>query len=393
MDGGFKIARIFGIKIYLDWSWIFIFVLVTWNLVALVFPSIHPEWSFGLTFAVGLSASLLFFASVVAHELAHSLVAKARGLPISEITLFLFGGVSNLQKEPTSPQEEFIMALVGPLTSIILGVSFLIIGLFLIGSSGRFLFSPQTSLSQIGPVPTLLFWLGPINIFLGIFNLIPGFPLDDGRLLRSILWAATNNLEKATKYASFGGRAVGWLFILTGIFMAIGANIPFLGADPLGGLWLVFIGWFLNNIARQSYEEVIIEKRLEGVAVSSVMNREFSFVSPDITVSDLVYQKIMKTDSKAFPVVSGEDLVGIVCLDDVRKISQDEWEKNTVGKIMTPKDKLDIAYPEENTMEVLEKLVAMDICQLPVIKDGKVVGMIDRKDILEWVQLHLGKKD
>ncbi|MGE5222759.1 MAG: site-2 protease family protein, partial [Omnitrophica WOR_2 bacterium] len=197
MRNGFRIGRIFGISIYIDWSWIFIFLLVTWNLAGAVFPTLHPNWNTILDLAVGLAASLLFFASVLAHELAHSLVAIARGLPVRRITLFIFGGVSNIEREPPSPLTEFLVAVVGPLTSIVLGVIFLFLGGSNQGIFGSFSTGQLQSLARLDPVSTLLLWLGPINIILGIFNLVPGFPLDGGRVLRSILWGISHNLRQA----------------------------------------------------------------------------------------------------------------------------------------------------------------------------------------------------
>ncbi|RPI33111.1 MAG: CBS domain-containing protein [Chloroflexota bacterium] len=387
MRSGLKLARLFGINIYIDWSWIFIFLLVTWNLAAGVFPQIHPEWSLGLNIAIGLAASLLFFGSVLAHELAHSLVAKASGLPVRRITLFIFGGVSNIEREPPSPLTEFLISIVVPLTSLILGALFIVLGGASLMSVGTSLGNPTQALRNLDPLSTLLIWLGPINILLGIFNLIPGFPLDGGRVLRSILWAATNNLRTATRWATLVGQIVAWLFIIAGIAMAFGVRIPFFGTGIISGLWLAFIGWFLNNAASQSYQQVVVEDMLEGVPVSRLMRPNAPTVDPNIPVSGLVDQFIMGTDERAFPVVVENRLVGLVCLEDVRKVPRTAWDETQVGQIMTPADKLDIVNPREDANDALNKLVRRDIRQMPVVQNGQLVGMLRRRDIMRWLQL------
>src|SRR5439155_7252679 len=200
-SSGFTLGRIFGIRITIDWSWIFIFVLVVWN-VGTAVAQLHPAWGLATIWGVAVVAALLFFASVLAHELAHSLVAQAQGLPVRTITLFLFGGVSNIQREPRAPRVEFLMAIVGPLTSIVLGGIFLVLGGLSTGTVARVAMPSRAGLAQLSPLAIILLWLGQINILLGLFNLIPGFPLDGGRVLRSILWDATGSLRTATRWAS-----------------------------------------------------------------------------------------------------------------------------------------------------------------------------------------------
>lgn len=388
MDRGIRIARLFGINIYIDWSWIFIFLLVTWNLTGFVFPALHPEWSFGLHLLVGVGASFLFFLSVLLHELAHSLVAKARGLPVRSIILFIFGGVSNIEREPPSPGTEFLVAVVGPLTSILLGIAFLILGGYTAFNSGLPLNNPLFSLRQLDPLTTLLLWLGPINILLGLFNLIPGFPLDGGRVLRSILWALTDNLRTATRLAALVGRAVAWLFIITGIAMAFGLRIPFLGTGFVSGLWLAFIGWFLNSAASQSYRQVLINDVLEGIQVERVMRAGMPTVPPGITIDQLVEDYLMGTDEHAFPVMDNESLVGMVCLDDIRKVPRPEWNNTLVSQVMTPASELEVVSPRQDVMDALNRLTRRDVRQVPVMQGGRLVGMLRRRDIIRWLQIH-----
>lgn len=387
MRGGFRLGKIFGINIDIDWSWILIFLLVTWNLAGGVFPSLHPEWGPALNWGTGIVASLLFFASVLAHELAHSLVALARGLPVRRITLFIFGGVANIEKEPPSPGTEFLMAIVGPITSIALGLLFLFLGGALGAGSQADLQNPARMLAGLGPLETLLLWLGPINIILGLFNLIPGFPLDGGRVLRSILWAATDNLRKATRWASWVGQATAWLFIIAGIAMVFGAQVPFFGTGLISGLWLAFIGWFLNNAAVQSYQQVVVADVLEGVPVSRLMRSDAPIVAPGIPISQLVDEYIMGTDERAFPVLDGDRLVGLVCLEDVRKVPRADWDTTLVSQIMMPAAQLDTITPREDASDALGKLARRDVRQMPVVQDGRLVGMLRRRDIMRWLHL------
>ncbi len=388
MPSGFYLGKIFGIKIGINWSWIFIFLLVTWDLAGGIFPILHPEWSLPLRWGLGLAASILFFASVLAHELAHSLVARAKGLPVDQIVLFFFGGVSNIEKEPTSPSVEFMMAFVGPLTSIVLGIILTILGEISLGSAGLAGGTPGEVLAGLGPIPTLLLWLGPVNIILGLFNLIPGFPLDGGRVLRSFLWAVTKNLRQATRYASLTGQAFGWFLIILGFAMVFGAQFPIVGTGLFGGLWLVFIGWFLNNLAVQGYQEAVIEDVLKDVPVSSIMRSHFEPVPPDISVDSLVHQYLMKTDERVFPVMTDSSFEGLVCLDDVRKIPRDLWEKEKVREVMTPRESLQTVVPQDKAIDALQKITARDVNQLPVVTDGKLEGIISRRDILLWLQSH-----
>jgi Zn-dependent protease/predicted transcriptional regulator len=382
LSSGFKLFRIFGIDIRLDWSWIFIFLLITWNLAAGVFPQMHPDWNPALTWAVAIAASLLFFASILAHELAHSVVAKSRGLPVKTIILFLFGGVSNIEREPDSPATELIMAIVGPITSIALGFAFLFLGIATTGAG-----ISMNDLAKANPISTLLLWLGPVNIVLGVFNLIPGFPLDGGRVLRSILWAATGNFKKATKLAAASGQVVAWIFIIAGLSMAFGIRVPWLGTGFTAGLWLAFIGWFLHNAAASSYQQVLVHDLLRGVPVTRLMRSDIPRIAPNVSVTDLVHDHMMVQDERCFPVIDGDRMVGLVCLEDVRKLPRDQWETTPVSRIMTPADKLEVITPQADADEALNRLGARDIRQVPVVENGHLLGILRRRDILRYLQL------
>lgn len=388
---GFRIGRLFGINVHIDWSWLFILVLVTWNLVA-VFGQFHPQWGGLLIWALALGAALLFFVSVLAHEMAHSLVAQARGVPVRNITLFLFGGVSNIQREPETPQGEFVMAIMGPITSLVLGGILLVIAGVIAGPIPGRIIDPGSVVGRLTPLGTLVFWLGSVNVVLGIFNLTPAFPLDGGRVLRSIFWAATNNLRKATRWATWIGQGIAWLMVLAGIAMVFGVSIPFFGTGLIGGVWLAFIGWFLSNAASQSYRQVVINDMLDDVPVARLMRRNPSLASPDATVSDLVYDRIMGTDDYGFPVVDGGGrLVGIVTLQDVRTVPRQAWETTLVREIMTPRAKLVVVTPDEDAAEALNQLMQRDFRQLPVMRGDELLGLVRRRDILRWLQLSSGE--
>lgn len=387
MRSGFTIGRLFGIQINLDWSWIFIFLLVTWNLAAGVFPAWHPDWSAALAWGLAAAASLLFFVSVLIHELSHSLVAKANGLPVRNITLFLFGGVSNIEREPPSPKIEFLMAIVGPLASLLLGAIFLMLAVMRLGEGSDLILSPMQTMSRMDPLSTLLLWLGPVNIVVGLFNLIPAFPLDGGRVLRSALWAATKSLRQATQWASATGQFIAWLFIVGGIAMAFGVVLPFFGTGLISGLWLAFIGWFLNNAAIVSRRQVVVQDLLEDVPVSRLMRFDVVTVPPELPVSNLVYDVLMNTDERSFPVMSEGRLVGMVCLQDIRKFPPQSWDQITVAQLMTPADQLAVTTPEENAVAALDKLARRDVRQVPVVEEGRLVGLLRRRDILRWLQL------
>jgi Zn-dependent protease/predicted transcriptional regulator len=386
MRSGFRIGRIFGIDIRVDWSWLLIFALVTWNLSNL-FSQSHAGWSPTLIWGLSVLAALLFFASVLGHELAHSLVAKGQGVPVRNITLFMFGGVSNIQRDPDSAGREFWMALVGPLTSLVLGGVLLLIGGSAIGPLSG-VTDPTKVVAQLNPLTALVLWLGSINLTLGIFNLIPGFPLDGGRVLRSILWAASGDLHRATRWAAGVGQLIAWAMILTGIGMVFGLRVPFFGSGFVGGVWLAFIGWFLNTASSQSYRQLVVHDILDQTTVERVMRVDPPTVPSGISIGTLVHDHVMGKDDYGFPVLDGGRLVGIVTLEDVRKVGRDNWDTAVVREIMTPADQLVTVSPGDDAAEALDKLTQNDVRQLPVIRGGELIGLLRRRDIIKWLQLH-----
>jgi Zn-dependent protease/CBS domain-containing protein len=383
---GFRIGRLFGIDIRVEWTWLLIFALVTYSLGS-TFGQFHPEWEESLRWGLAAVSALLFFMSVLAHELAHSLVAQARGNPVNSITLFLFGGVSNIKEEPDSPQGEFLMAVLGPVTSLVIG-GVLLLAVGFLGGPVATVTDPSQLLPQLGPVRIALLWLGSINVILGVFNLIPGFPLDGGRVLRSILWALTDDLRRATRWASWVGRGFGLLMTFSGISMVFGARIPFFGSGLINGLWLAFIGWYLSNASAQSYQRVVIQDILEGVPVKRMMLTGPATVSPSTSVERLVREHIIGGNEQSFPVVDGATVVGIVTLEDVRSVPEEEWETTDVQDIMTAHDQCTVLAPDEDAADAMSKLATCDVRQLPVIDQGKLAGVLRRQDLIQWIRLH-----
>jgi Zn-dependent protease/CBS domain-containing protein len=386
MKNGFRAGKILGIDIHIDWSWLLIFALISWSLAS-SFGQVHPEWTGPMQWGLAISAALLFFASVLAHELAHALVARTMGVPVRNITLFLFGGVADIQREPKSPFAELAITIVGPLTSFILGGIFLAIGIGSFAFNNIPLVTPAAFLSQAGPIGTIFIWLGSINILVALFNLIPGFPLDGGRIVRSALWALTNDLNKATRWAAGLGQIVAWVLILSGISMIFGVVIPFLGTGFVNGIWIMFIGWFLQNAAVQSYRRVVVQDILEDVPVKQMMYTDVPMVKAGVTVQNLIDNYIMKTDNLAFVVFDGDNMVGLVTIDDIRKVDPESRSQTLIQSIMTPSQKLVVVAPEEQASDAFQRLQSEDISQLPVVNGNKIVGLLRRKDIVRWLQL------
>ncbi len=386
MGRGIQIAKLFGIKIRIDWSWLLILLLVVWNL-SVAFIQLQPGWDTSFAIFMGVVAALLFFLSVLLHELAHSLVAKSQGIPVDHITLFLFGGVASIREEPKSPGNEFVMAILGPVTSLVLGFLLLFLAGLGLDAPAMDPGQPMAFIQPLGPLRTLAFWLGSINVILGVFNLIPGFPLDGGRVLRSILWAITKNLRQATRWASYAGQFIAWAMIFGGVAMIFGIQIPLFGEGLVGGVWLILIGWFLNNAASQGYQQLIVKDVLADVPVRRMTKRNPPTVPGDISIDALVEDYIIQTDDHAFPVMEDDRLIGIVCLHDVRKVQGPERSTRQVNEIMTPRSALKTVKPEDDAHEALMTISRNAINQLVVMEDEQMVGIVRRRDILRYLQL------
>jgi len=385
---GIRVGRIAGVEVRIDWSLLIVFWLIVVSLGGGLFPAHHPDWSPTMSWGVGVIAAVLFFLSVLAHELSHALVGRANGVPVAGITLFIFGGMAHMRGEPGSPRAELLMTVVGPLTSLVIGGAASWWGAHLAAPAIVDATDPLRAFQDVSPFATILLWLGPINIMLGLFNLIPAFPLDGGRVLRAVLWAVTHDLTKATRWAAGVGQAFGLLLIFAGISMLFGIGVPWLGRGLVPGLWTAFIGWFLYGAAASSYSRVMISDLLDEVPVGRLMRRDPIAVYPELSVTTLVDEYFMAGSDRAFPVVDDDKLVGIVTMEDVRNVQREHWARGRIRDIMTPAAQLVVATPEETTAAALEKLSQRDVEQLPVIdRAGLLVGIIRRRDILRWLEL------
>ena len=366
MPGPLRIGKIAGIDIDIHVSWIIILVLLTVSLATGWFPQLYPGWSAPSYWLIAFLSSLLLFVSVLLHELAHSLVARRRGLPVKNITLFIFGGVSNIEREPPGPGIEFQMAFVGPLTSLVIGAICFLLQLPLRGSNS--------------PLEGILFYLAVTNILLGLFNLVPGFPLDGGRVLHSIVWRLTGNARQATRVASLTGQVIAYLFILLGIWI-------FFAGDILDGIWLGFIGWFLLSAAQSANAQGMLTSVLRGVTVGEVMNHKPATVPADISLQHLVDAYFLPGGLRYALVMQGEKLVGLITLSDIRHIPRDRWGQVPVSQAMIPLARLHVATSQQNLSEVLPLMAGRDVNQLPVVDNGALVGILSRDAILQYLEV------
>jgi Zn-dependent protease/CBS domain-containing protein len=388
LTGGLRLGRIAGIEIAVDWSLLIIFWLIFSALAIGVFPAWHPEWNVAQCGVTALAAALLFFGSVLLHELSHALVGRVHGVTIRRITLFMFGGMAQMENEPPSWRAELYMAIVGPLTSLAIGFGCLWFVAVVAGPLDIDPQQPQAAFARLGPLTTLLAWLGPVNIFLGIFNMVPGFPMDGGRVLRAVMWAITGDLRRATQAASRVGQGFAFLLMSAGLMMLLGLRVPLLGGGFVNGLWLALIGWFLNNAAVMSYRELLVRQSLEHVPVARLMQTQFTRIDPQMRVSTLVDEELMPSGQRAFPVERDGELVGLVSLADLRKRPRETWADSTVAEIMTPVKALVCLAPQQDAMEALALVAQGNLNQLPVVDSGKLVGLVRREDILKWLAVH-----
>lgn len=363
---GAKIGRVRGIPIYLHPSWYIIFLLITFILGS-QFATEYPGWGWWGHWSIGLLTSLLFFVSLVIHELGHSAVALRYKIPVLSITLFVFGGVAQIERDPDRPLKEFNIAIAGPLMSFVLaGVFYLLALPFARGSMAEATAST----------------LALINLLLVAFNLVPGFPLDGGRILRAIAWAWTKDFPRATQIASRSGQAVAYLLILAGIYIAVAQE------DLVDGVWWALIGWFLLSMARDNYAQVAIRRVLEGLRVSDFMTSELPTIDRTLSVNEYV-QEVLRTGRRCHLVLGNEQLVGMMSLQHARTIPREEWANTSIQAAMLPLERIEWAKTDESAPKLLERMQTSDISQMPVLEDGRVVGMVSREAMLQVIQTRL----
>lgn len=380
-ETGLRLGSIHGIEIRLDVSVLIIFSLVVYGLGAGLFPEWHADWGYVVTWGTALAAGLSLFASLLAHELAHSVVAQSRGIAVPRITLFVFGGLSEMEREPDTPAAEFAIAIVGPLTSFVLGLVFSLWG-FTLGGPG---FADElerdagAAIATLGPLATLLMWLGPVNLLLGVFNLIPGFPLDGGRVFRATLWWLNGDLRRATEWAASTGRAFAWLLMGLGAVQALTGLL-------VQGLWLMLIGWFLNNAARGSFMQLQLRQALEWLTAKDLMRTHFETVQADLSLREFIDEHLLRSAQSAWPVLDGDRPVGLIDFDDVRASDPGARTSLSVGGAMgTIHDSVE---KDLSGREALKVLLQSGRDPVPVMEEGHVVGLLYRDDIVRWLSLH-----
>ncbi len=377
MHSSLRLGKVLGINIYLHYSWFLIFVLLTFLLYLNLLQD-NPLW---MRVVAGVGGSLLLFSSVVAHELAHSLVAIRSGIPVKSITLFFLGGIAQITREASRPVTELRMAIAGPICSLMLGVIFFLLWFLIWGNT-------QEPIAYDNPI----LWLAEVNFVLGLFNLIPGFPLDGGRVLRALIWQRTGNYKRATRIASITGKGFAYLLIGSGIVIIMYSILAdFLGSfpefiSPYQGFWFIFIGWFLSNAADASYRQLAMRDALHGFTAQSVMNKDYVVIPPNLSLRELVQGYVRPGGQRYFVVADEGRLKGIMTLDDIKKVPQTKWDITPVSAAL-PTGKVVSAHPGEEAFSILESMNSHGISQIPVVRDGMIVGIVVRENLLRFIRL------
>ncbi len=368
MRGSFRIATIAGIAIDINFSWFIIFILLAVTLANGQFPAALPGKSYALYLLLGAITAILLFASVLLHELAHALVARMRGIEVHTIELYIFGGVSNLEREPPTPAATFLISIVGPLTSLVVG------GICIV------LVGPAMALST--PLGIIVEYLGITNIVLGVFNLLPGLPLDGGQVLRAIIWAATHNQQRATRVTALVGQILAFIFIFIGILEVFNGLV-------FDGIWIGLIGWFFLQAAQNSNTRMALQTVFRGVKVSRVMSPAPPTIEANRTIEQLVAGVILQQSQRTVLVTRMHSLAGQVTLIHLRQVPREQWGQTMVGEVMTPIEQLHVLNPDQYLLDVLPFLAEHEGDHLPVLAaDGQLVGVLDREAIVRYLQLH-----
>jgi Zn-dependent protease/predicted transcriptional regulator len=356
MNGTFRLTRVAGVDINVHYTWVFAFALITWTLADNWFPADYPRWAAATYWLTAAIAALTLFASILVHELAHSVVAIARGMPVRSITLFIFGGVSDIGGETRSARDEFVIAIVGPLSSL---------GLSLIG----FLVLRSGVVGDDSPVEGVLIYFTVANLFVGVFNLLPGFPLDGGRVLRAILWGSMGDMSRATRIAATVGIGFGWLLVGGGVVIAITDNV-------ISGLWMGFVGWYLKDSAA-SVRRGSRRRTLYDVPVSTVMSKPERPVDPGTSISDLVDEYMISYTRRSVPVVASGRVVGIVALQDLEAVHRDLWSQTPVSAVMTGPP-LIVVRPDDSVAAAVGLIANHRVNQVLVMDGDELVGIVSR---------------
>lgn len=365
---GIRIGRAFGIEIVLDYSWFLVSILISWSLSSL-FSEDLPGLAQGSYVLMGILAAALFFVSLLAHELAHALVAKRKGIEVRSITLFIFGGVAQIKSEPAGPGDEFQIAAVGPLMSLVLGGVLMGMGI-------------AAELLEVFVAAVIFQTLGLVNGMLALFNLIPGFPLDGGRILRSAVWKATGDVLKATKVASIGGRIMALALIAGGIYRI------FVSREFFGGTWWIFLGMFLNQAAVTSYQQVLVRSSLKGVKVRDLMTPDPMTIPGNVRLDEAVGSYFLVRGFTALPVMGyGGELEGMVFLRSIQEQPREQWQHLTVRQVMVPIGTGILIDPDADLSSALDRVESNPTGRFAVVEDGALIGILGPGDIARYLSL------
>jgi len=361
----FKVARIAGIDIEIHPSWLLILGLVSYTLSDSVFPDLYDHWSTAAYWIVGTTSAVLLFVTVLVHELAHALVAVRRGVPVPKITLFIFGGVSSLGRQPKTAGEEFAIAAAGPATS--LAIAAVTFGLAIVLGGNE-------------KAEGMLSYLAIVNLLLAAFNILPGFPLDGGRVLRSIVWQRTKSFRKATRVAAGVGELFGYGLMFAGVFLL-------LAGYALNGLWMMFIGWFLTGAARGEAQGTQLDAILGRLQASDVMRDEYPIASPADSIQGVVDHHMLQDGARSVVISRDGAVLGILSISDIKHVPREAWPNTPVQSVMTPREKVVAVAADTSALEVLALLAKHSLNQVPVLDGGRMVGMITRREMVERVHL------
>lgn len=358
------LGRILGISVGLDYSWFIVFGLLTWSLAISYYPHEFKDWATGLYWLMGAITAIMLFVSVLLHELGHSIVALRYKIPVNKITLFIFGGVAEITKEPPSAGAEFWIAIAGPAVSFSLAIIF-------------YLMEPL--FSAVAPIFALAKYLALINGMLALFNLIPGFPLDGGRVFRAIVWGITRDLRRSTIIAANVGRFIAFLFIFFGVLQMFGGNL-------VGGIWIAFIGWFLESAAIAQVQLQAVQGILAGHKVYEAMNPKCPLLPPEATLAELVDRYVLGTGQRCFVVQNNDRIEGMLTLHQIRKIPKDAWPETTISQAMIPLADVKVTRPDVELAEALKEMDRDGVNQLLVISNGELLGMLSREDVIDYMR-------
>jgi Zn-dependent protease len=361
---GIPLGKIFNIPVNVDYSWFLIFILLTWSLAISYYPSEFRQWPRAWYWILGAITTVMLFVSVLLHELGHSMVALYYKIPVRNITLFIFGGVAQITSEPPTAMSEFWIAIAGPV------VSFLLAGIFAL---------LEWAVSSLTPLFALMKYLAYINGTLGLFNLIPGFPLDGGRVFRAIIWGTSGDFRKATRIASGVGRVIAYLFILVGVYFIFSGNFA-------GGIWIAFIGWFLENAAQSQVQQMAVRDLLAGRKVSQAMSQNYTIISPTITLQSLADTHILGEGRRFFIVQDEYSVRGVLTLQKIREIPRERWPNTSAEQAMIQAGDMQWVRPDTELWNALERMDQNGVNQLPVIQDSQIAGLLTRENIISFLR-------